>query len=97
MDCEAGDTASVKFVSGGGGAALTISVAEVVFVSPPPMPLIIIGYAPGVVLMLALTVNVEDAGGLNGFGLKLPVAPEGNPLTLSVTAELKLVAVLLIV
>ena len=38
-------------------------------------------------LALVVTERVEDA--VAGFGLKLPVAPPGNPLTLSVTELLK--------
>jgi hypothetical protein len=90
-------TDRLKFVGGGGGGPLTINVAEVVFVRPPPTPWIVNGYVPGVVLMSALTVNVEDAGGVIGFGLKPLVMPEGNPIVLKVTAELKFVAVVLIV
>ena len=76
---------------------MTISVAGVVFVRPPPTPLIVSEYVPGAVVISALTVRIEEAGGVTGFGLKLPLAPEGNPLTLKVTLELKLVAVVLIV
>jgi len=42
---------------------------------------------PAGVLTVVLTVSVEDA--VAGFGLKLPVAPVGNPLALNVTAPLK--------
>jgi len=42
---------------------------------------------PAGVLTVVLAVSVEDA--VAGFGLKLPVAPVGNPLTLNVTAPEK--------
>ena len=40
------------------------------------------------VLALVVTVSVEDP--VAGFGVKVPVAPVGNPLTLNVTAPVKL-------
>jgi len=36
---------------------------------------------------VVLTVNVEDP--VAGFGVKLPVTPVGNPLTLNETAPVK--------
>jgi len=45
------------------------------------------GKVPAGVLALVVTVSVEDP--VAGFGLKLPVAPVGNPLTLNATVPLK--------
>jgi len=42
---------------------------------------------PGGVSRLVVTERVEDA--VAGFGVKLPLAPLGSPLTLSVTGPVK--------
>jgi hypothetical protein len=42
---------------------------------------------PAGVLAVVVTVSVEDP--LAGFGVKVPVVPVGNPLTLKVTAPVK--------
>ena len=42
---------------------------------------------PTGVLELVVTASVDDP--VAGFGVKLPVAPAGNPLTLNVTAPVK--------
>jgi len=44
-------------------------------------------YEPGPVEGLTFRVRVEDV--VAGSGLKLPVVPEGRPLTESCTVELK--------
>src|SRR5947207_15754745 len=71
----------------------TTRVAFAVRVRPPPVPLTVSGKLPAAVLLTVLIVMVDDCGGVIGFGLKDADAPDGRPLTLSVTAELKLVAV----
>jgi len=58
-----------------------------VWVREPLTPVMVSGNVPAGVLAVALTVRVEDP--VAGFGLKLPVAPVGNPLTLNVTAPVK--------
>ena len=69
-------------------AALT-SVAVVVRGAggEPPVPVTVKRYVPCAVEELTVIVNAEVL--VAGFGLKLPVAPAGRPLTDKVTEELK--------
>ena len=69
-------------------AALT-SVAVVVRDAggEPPVPVTVRRYVPRAVEELTVIVNAEVL--VAGFGLKLPVAPAGRPLTDKVTEELK--------
>ena len=69
-------------------AALT-SVAVVVRDAggEPPVPVTVKRYVPRAVEELTVIVNAEVL--VAGFGLKLPVAPAGRPLTDKVTEELK--------
>ena len=52
-------------------------------VKPPLTPLMVSVYVPAGVLVLVVTESVVEL--LAGFGLKLPLAPLGSPLTLRVT------------
>lgn len=66
------------------GAGFTTRVTPTVLVKPPPTPLTTSEYVPtGVLLPLVLTVSVEPV--VPGFGLKLPLAPAGSPLTVNRT------------
>ena len=69
--------------------AALMSVAVVVRVAggEPPVPVTVKGYVPRAVEELTVIVSAEVL--VAGFGLKLPVAPAGRPLTDKVTAELK--------
>src|SRR2546422_10041426 len=71
----------------GAGAGLTAKVTDVVRVRVPFTPVIVNASRPGGVPAPAPSVIVEEA--VAGLGLKLPVAPPGNPLTLKVTAAVK--------
>jgi len=74
---------AVKLKSPAAGA-VTISVTEVVRVRGPPAPVMVSKELPVGVVAAVVTVNVEEFAAA-GFGLKAPVAPAGNPLTLKVT------------
>jgi hypothetical protein len=58
-----------------------------VFVGLPPVPVTVKVYVPFEVEELTVNVKVDEV--VAGFGLKLPVAPAGRPLTERVTDELK--------
>ncbi|GAC1446788.1 MAG: hypothetical protein NVSMB56_08810 [Pyrinomonadaceae bacterium] len=64
-------------------------VTVVVRVRPPPVPVIVNGNVPVGVLLVVVTVIVEAPEVITEAGLKLAVAPAGNPLTLKVTAPVK--------
>jgi hypothetical protein len=51
------------------------------------MPLMVTVYVPVGVVALVVTERVEDT--VAGFGVKLPLAPLGSPLALSVTWPVK--------
>ena len=57
---------------------------------PPPVPVIVMGYVPTRAVLDTVSVksDVPDPGALMGFGLKLPVTPDGIPVAESVIAEL---------
>jgi len=65
-----------------------VSETVVVCVNVPLTPVIVSVEVPYGVLVIAVTERVDDA--VAGFGAKLPLAPPGSPLTLSVTWPLKL-------
>ena len=69
--------------------AALMSVAVVVRVAggEPPVPVTVKRYVPCAVEELTVIVSAEEL--VAGFGLKLPVAPAGRPLTDKVTGELK--------
>jgi hypothetical protein len=58
-----------------------------VCVSVPLTPVIVSVYVPIGVLVLVVTESVDDP--VAGFGVKLPLAPLGCPLTLRVTWPVK--------
>jgi hypothetical protein len=62
---------------------VTVSATVVVRVKPPLTPLIVSVYVPTGVLSLVVTENVDEV--VAGFGVKLPPAAAGNPLTVNVT------------
>src|SRR5215831_5913668 len=74
--CDAGDAETEKSPTTG---ALTTSVTEAVWVTAPLVPVMVSGKLPVGVELMVFTVKVEfpDA---RGVGLKLAVAPAGNPL-----------------
>ena len=73
-----GDAPTVK-----SAGAVTTSVAVVVRVKLPLTPVIVSVYVPTGVLVLVITESVAEV--VAGFGVKLPVAPAGRPLTVNVT------------
>ena len=64
-----------------------LSFAVAVCIRVPLVPETVKVYEPGAVEELMFRVRVEDV--VAGSGLKLPVVPEGRPLTESCTVELK--------
>src|SRR5437870_8871447 len=72
-------------VKSGGGVTTSVTVA--VCVRLPLTPVIVTVEVPSGVLGLGVTERVDDP--VAGFGVKLPVAPLGSPLTLSVTWPVK--------
>jgi len=62
-----------------GGTAVTARLYGTVFVTPPPVPLMVIEYVPVGVVAAVEIVNVEDAVGLMDDGLKEQDAPDGSP------------------
>jgi hypothetical protein len=60
---------------------VTVSETEVDCVTPPPVPVTVIGYVPADVLLPTVSVNVEepDPGAAMLDGLKPAVTPEGKP------------------
>ena len=81
-----GDADRAKF-----GAALTVSVTVVVRCNPPPVPVTVMGYVPGVVLAptVIVMVDVPDPGAGMVLGLKPIVTPVGAPLDESAIELLK--------
>jgi hypothetical protein len=63
----------------------TTSFTEAVWLSVPLVPVIVNEKVPVVVLFPVLTVNVDEPEPDTDVGLKLAVAPDGNPLTLKFT------------
>ena len=61
----------------------TTSKIVVLCVRVPLTPVMVSVYVPAGVLVLVVTEKVEEV--VAGFGLKLPLAPLGSPLTLRVT------------
>ena len=55
-------------------------------VEVPPVPVTVNTYVPRAVEELTVSLSVEEL--VAGFGLKLPVVPEGRPLTDKLTGEL---------
>ena len=66
---------------------MTSRFTSLVWVRPPPIPVIVSALLPGFVDRLIVTVKVELP--LAGLGVKLALAPTGSPLTLRVTRLVK--------
>jgi hypothetical protein len=75
----------------GGAAAFTASVAEAVCVRVPPVPVlvpvIVTAKLPAGVAAVVVTLIVEEV--VAALGLKVAVAPLGNPLALKLTVPVK--------
>ena|SRR5271165_4756041 len=73
------------------GAAVTVSVTVVFCWMLPPLPVTVMGYAPGAVVDPTVTLIVElpEPGAAIGSGLKLTVVPDGIPEADKVMALLK--------
>ncbi len=84
--CELGVAEMVKF---GTGAAFTTRDTAAECTRLPLVPVMIRGYVPAGVAELVETNRVELPEPATEVGLKLPVAPLGNPLTLNVTVPVK--------
>jgi hypothetical protein len=65
---------------------MSVAVAVCVEGGAPPLPVTVKRYVPRVVEELTVIVSAEEL--VAGFGLKLPVAPAGRPLTDKFTGEL---------
>jgi hypothetical protein len=65
-------------------------VSVVVFVTPPPVPVIVMGYVPvgAAFETVRLKCAVPDPGAAIEAGLKLVVTPDGTPVAESATAAL---------
>jgi hypothetical protein len=72
-------------VKSGGG--VTTSESVIVWVSVPLTPVTVSGYVPIATLPDVVTARLEEAA--VGFGVKVPAAPLGSPLTLIETWPLK--------
>ena len=66
---------------------ISVAVAIRVKGGVPPMPVTVKRYVPCFAEELTVTPNVEELPAA-GLGVKLPVAPDGRPLTDNVTGEL---------
>jgi hypothetical protein len=71
------------------GAAVTMSVTDVVWVKLPLTPVMVTVKLPVGVVVAVVTVTIEEMSPEAGFGLKLAVAPAGNPAALKVTSPAK--------
>ena len=69
------------------GGALTTSVTVAVWVNAPLIPVMVSVELPVGVVARVVTLSVDVA--VAGFVVKVPVAPVGNPATLSVTEPVK--------
>lgn len=83
-----GDALRVKSAAGG---VVTVRVTVVDWVTPPPVPVTVIEYVPGVVVEATARVRVEvpAPGAAMDVGLKLTVTPLGWPLADKAIAESK--------
>ena len=81
-----------------GGAGFTVRLTVVVCVAVDPVPVIVIGYVPGVVAEPTAVVIVEDPPAVTDEGLKPIVTPVGWPVALRNTVwDAPLVTAVLIV
>ena len=55
----------------------------------PLAPVIVNGYVPVGVVLMVVTVMVEEPDVVTDAGLKLALAPDGSPLALKVTVPVK--------
>ena len=69
------------------GAGFTTRVAGVEWLKLPFAPVIVRGYVPVGVVVAVVTARVDEP--VAGFGVNVPVAPPGRPLTLRPTWPLK--------
>ena len=65
----------------------TENVSVVDFVTPPPVPVIVIGYVPYAAFLDTVRVKSDVPEPVMEVGLKLPVTPEGTPVADNATAE----------
>ena len=71
-------------------AEFTTRVTGVEWVRPPPVPVIVSGWLPAVVLVLVVMLRVlvpEPLG--NELGVNVALAPEGSPVALKFTVLAK--------
>lgn len=80
-----GDAEMVKF---GAGAGFTTRVTVVEWTRLPLVPVMVRTKLPEGVVVLVVTDMVEEPEPVTDVGLKLAVAPAGNPLTLKLTLPL---------
>jgi hypothetical protein len=65
---------------------MSVALAVCVEGGVPPLPVTVKGYVPRAVEELTVIFSAEEL--VAGFGLKLPVAPAGRPLTDKFAGEL---------
>lgn len=84
---DAGEAETVKSAE---TAGVTVSETDVVCVRPPPVPVIVMLYVPGVVFddTVKVAVEVPEPGAPMEVGLNVTVTPVGVPDADSETAEL---------
>ena len=70
-------------------AAETVKEVLAVWVRPDVDPVTVNGYVPTGVFADVVTVKVEDPAPATDVGLKPGVTPEGSPLTVKLTLEVK--------
>jgi hypothetical protein len=72
-----------------GGAAVTVKEKVVLWVFPPPSPVIVIVYAPAGIAKAVEIVSVEVKPGVPDDWAKVAVAPDGRPDAVRLTVLLK--------
>src|SRR5436189_4806142 len=72
-------------LDGGGGRALTVRVKRVVRVTPPPLPVTVMGKGPVGVLAEVVRVRVVEHVGVQEVLEKKALAPVGSPEAEKVT------------
>lgn len=72
-------------VKSGLGAGFTTSVTVVAWARLPLVPVIVRLYVPAGLVALVVTDMVDEPEPVTEAGLKLALAPAGNPLTLKLT------------
>jgi hypothetical protein len=80
-------------------AAATVNVTVVDCMTPPPVPVTVMGYTPGVAVVATIIVMVEEPlpGAGIEVGLKLTVTPAGCPEEDNAIAESKVPEIVVVI